>query len=160
MVALETALRDCWDEQTCDPAVTWNPDNPAAGHCGVTSMALTELLGGVLLCAGVTLRDGTPNGMHYWNRLDNGLEIDITRDQFRDGEKLGHPSTETPRRLPTARMATRYDLYAARVRDRLGCYVPRGISGHDTQSGTSRPRTPLDGSLSCLTPGGDTTFTP
>lgn len=90
-------------------------------------MALTELLGGVLLWAEVTLRNGTPNGIHYWNRLDIGLEVDITRDQFRNGEKLGHPSIEEPRRLPTARMATRYDLYAARVRDRLGCHVPRGI---------------------------------
>jgi hypothetical protein len=43
---LETAIRACWDEQTCDPAVNWDPDDPAAGHCGVTSMALRDLLGG------------------------------------------------------------------------------------------------------------------
>jgi hypothetical protein len=126
-VALEAALRDCWDDETCDPTDPWDPDNPARGQCGVTSTALSELLGGVLLRADVTLRDGTSNGIHYWNRLDNGLEIDLTRDQFRNGEHLGRPSVAKPVRLPTARMATRYDLYAARVRHRLGSDVPRGI---------------------------------
>jgi hypothetical protein len=132
---LEAALRGSWDERTCDPAVEWNPANPAAGHCGVTSMALTELLGGVLLLATVTGAEGEDVGLHYWNRLDNGLEVDLTRDQFRNGELLSIPSEHLPERSPAARMATRYDLYASRVRRRLYFHLPAGIprsgAGHD-----------------------------
>jgi hypothetical protein len=91
----------------------------------------------VLQWADVTRRDGAPAGIHYWNRLDSGLEIDLTRDQFRNGEQLGGPSTQQPLRVATARMAARYDLYAARARDRLGCHIPRGIPTAGTQNTTS-----------------------
>jgi hypothetical protein len=124
---LEAVLRRCWDERTCDPAVRWDASNPAAGHCGVTAMAVTELLGGVLLWAEVCRGDGQHDGLHYWNRLPTGLEIDLTRDQFRRGELLGQPSAQAPVRLPTARMATHYDLYASRVRSCLGGSLPEGI---------------------------------
>jgi hypothetical protein len=90
-------------------------------------MAVTELLGGVLLWAEVYRRDGEHDGLHYWNRLPTGLEIDLTRDQFRWGEQLGKPSVQQAVRLPTARMATRYDLYASRVRSCLGGSLPEGI---------------------------------
>jgi hypothetical protein len=119
----ETAIRACWDEQTCDPAVNWDP---AAGHCGVTSMALRELLGGVLLLSEVFDTDGEPDGLHNRNRLPTGLEIDLTRDQFRDGHSLGVPSVQQPVRHAGARMASRCDLFASRVRGRLGT----GHGGH------------------------------
>ncbi|MGC7095319.1 YunG family protein [Amycolatopsis lurida] len=127
LTELEAVLRQCWDERTCDPAVAWNPANPAAGHCGVTAVAVTELLGGVLLWADVFRRDGRPDGLHYWNRLPSGLEIDLTRDQFRDGEYFGSSSVQQPIRVASARMATRYDLYARRVRVHLGGSIPEGI---------------------------------
>lgn len=90
-------------------------------------MALTELLGGVLLWAEVLGATGRHEGLHYWNRLPTGLEIDLTRDQFRQGAHLGEPTVQQPIRLPTARMATRYDLYASRVRNCLGGSLPQGI---------------------------------
>jgi hypothetical protein len=124
---LESVLRECWDERTCDPAVAWDPGNPAAGHCGVTSMAVSELFGGVLLLSQVIGLDGGDRGLHYWNRLAGGLEIDLTRDQFREGERLSPPSAHLPERSARARMATRYDLYASRVRKRLHHELPEGI---------------------------------
>jgi hypothetical protein len=127
LAKLEAVFRQCWDERTCDPAVPWDAGNPAAGHCGVTSMAVAELLGGVLLWSEVFRRDGQRDGLHYWNRLPSGIEVDLTRDQFRAGEQFGLASVQEPIRLPTARMATRYDLFAARVRARLGGPLPEGI---------------------------------
>jgi len=136
---LEAAFRQCWDERTCDPAVEWDAANPAAGHCGVTSMAVAELFGGVLLWSEVFRRDGQPDGLHYWNRLPGGLEVDLSRDQFRAGEQFGPVSLQEPIRLPTARMATRYDLFAARLRARLGGSVPAGIPA--ARPGRARPGT-------------------
>jgi hypothetical protein len=127
LTELEATFRQCWDEHTCDPAVRWDASNPAAGHCGVTSMAVAELLGGVLLWSEVFRRDRQRDGLHYWNRLPSGIEVDLTRDQFRAGEQFGPASVQEPIRLPTARMATRYDLFASRVRARLGGPVPEGI---------------------------------
>lgn len=134
LTELEAVFRQCWDDRTCDPAVTWDASNPAAGHCGVTSMAVAELLGGVLLWSEVFRCDGQRDGLHYWNRLPSGVEIDLTRDQFRDGEQFGPVSVQEPIRLPTARMATRYDLFASRVRTRLGNSVPEGIPSSDSDS--------------------------
>lgn len=144
LAELEAVFRQCWDERTCDPAVPWNPANPAAGHCGVTSVAVAELLGGVLLWSDVFRRDGQLDGLHYWNRLPSGLEVDLTGDQFRDGERFGPSSVQRPVRLATARMATRYDLFARRVRSRIGGSVPEGIPAlrvHD-RSNTSHSPSP------------------
>ncbi|UOZ05068.1 hypothetical protein [Amycolatopsis sp. WQ 127309] len=88
LTELEVVFRLCWDERTCDPSDTWDAANPAGGHCGVTAMAVAELLG---------------------------------------GEESGPVSEHEPIRCPTARMATRYDLFASRVRARLGGSVPAGI---------------------------------
>jgi hypothetical protein len=84
-------------------------------------------VGSVLLCSEVFRRDGERAGLHYGNRLPSGLELDLTREQFRDGEKFGPVTAHVPIRRPTARMATRYDLFASRVRARLGGSVPEGI---------------------------------
>ncbi len=60
-----------------------------------------------------------------WNRLPSGVEVDLTRDQFKRGEVLGEP-------MPRARPAEfepkhpryhRYETYlilSERVRTRLG----------------------------------------
>ncbi|WP_425266400.1 YunG family protein [Amycolatopsis coloradensis] len=127
LTELEAVFRRCWDERTCDPVNVWDSANPAAGHCGVTSMAVAELLGGVLLWSEVFRRDGRPDGLHYWNRLPSGLEFDLARDQFRDGEHSGESSVHQPIRIATARMAARYDLFASRVRACLGGLTPEGI---------------------------------
>jgi hypothetical protein len=126
LAALEGVLASCWDENTCDPADDWDPANPAIGHCGVTAMAVLELLGGELLEAEVRQANGERNGVHYWNRLHSGLEVDLTRQQFRQGERLTEPVVRVLNWKPNARMASRYNLFAARVRQRLGTDVPVG----------------------------------
>lgn len=68
--------------ETCDPVDqdAWSPAKPARGQCGVTALVLQDLLGGELLLAEVRNVDGSRQGVHYWNRLGGGLEIDLTRE--------------------------------------------------------------------------------
>jgi hypothetical protein len=60
-----------------------------------------------------------------WNRLPSGVEIDLTRDQFKHGEVIGEP-TARPRPTeidPSHPRYFRYEQYlvlAERVRSRLG----------------------------------------
>ena len=76
--------------------ISWSPDTafasdefmaptatvtPSRGQCGPTSMVLNDWLGGELIVADV-LANGVEVGVHYWNRLPSGLEVDLTRDQF------------------------------------------------------------------------------
>ena len=59
-----------------------------------------------------------------WNRLPGGMEIDLTRDQFRNGEVIGEPSVrQRPARFdPDHPRYHRYEAYlilAGRVQERL-----------------------------------------
>jgi hypothetical protein len=38
--------------------------------------------------AAVVSRDGEPVGVHYWNQLPDGTEVDLTGDQFVRSESL------------------------------------------------------------------------
>jgi hypothetical protein len=89
---LEAAIRVSWSIETCDPTDVpgWTGANPSLGQCAVTALVVHDLLGGELLEAEVQHRDGSPQGFHYWNRLA-GVDVDLTRDQFRDGEIIGEP---------------------------------------------------------------------
>lgn len=128
LAQLQDVVTSCWDADTCDPAGEWDPENPAAGHCGVTAMAVLEILGGELLEAEVWQASGQRNGVHFWNRLTSGLELDLTQEQFRCGERLSEPVVRVPNRSPKARLASRYDLFAARLRQCLGTAVPFGCT--------------------------------
>src|SRR4051794_1514898 len=95
---LEVLLRQCWCERTCDPVdlADWSAENPARGQCGVTALVVQDLLGGAVLMAEVHNADGSRQGVHYWNRLNGGVELDLTREQFLDGEHIG-PGTPVAR---------------------------------------------------------------
>ena len=79
---VESAVRAAWRRQTCDESDLddWSPANPARGQCGVTALTLHDLLGGDLLVAEVLLPDGSRQGVHWWNRLPDGREVDLTRE--------------------------------------------------------------------------------
>ncbi|GAB2589276.1 hypothetical protein GCM10027168_22720 [Streptomyces capparidis] len=120
---MEEALRSSWAEDTCAPddraRTGWSEDNPALGHCDVTALVVHDLLGGDLLVAEVHL-GGEQHGYHWWNRLPGGVEIDLTRDQFRLGQRL------TPGRVvrrpagPPPRRREEYERLRERVAARLG----------------------------------------
>jgi GNAT superfamily N-acetyltransferase len=112
---VEAAIRASWGRDTSDDPDEWSEENPARGQCAVTALLVRELLGGEILVAGV-LREGRRVDRHAWNRLDSGVTLDLTRSQFRRGERLEEPRVEEPRLVDRAR----YELLARRVRDRLG----------------------------------------
>ncbi len=91
---LEAALRASWSIETCDPIDThnWSPDNPSRGQCGATALVVRDVLGGELLEAEVLFVTGERQGFHYWNRLD-GIDIDLTQDQFSPDEVIQAPHT-------------------------------------------------------------------
>ncbi len=121
---IEAAIRASWSLDTAEEDDGWTADNPSRGQCDVTSLVVHDIFGGELLVAQV-LRDGRPVEWHTWNRLPGGLEVDLTRDQFRNGEVIGEATTR-PR---LAKIASpehprhhRYQAYlvlARRVQERL-----------------------------------------
>jgi hypothetical protein len=120
---LEAVIRSSWGEDTCDPVdLPWEPDNPAKGQCGVTTLVLHDLLGGQLAVAEVEL-DGQHQGYHYWLRTSEGADIDLTSEQFLSGERFGVTEIlERPGGLPT-RCADEYVRLRNRVFERLGLPV-------------------------------------
>jgi hypothetical protein len=114
---LEQAIREAWSAETSDRPGSWSAENPAYQQCEVTARVVRDYLGGEILVAGVVL-DGRRVDRHAWNLLPSGLVLDLTREQFRDGEQLEAPIATEPVRID--RHPERYELLAARVRAALG----------------------------------------
>jgi len=75
---LKSALLASWSEKT-SWTKNFDPENPSANQCRVTSAVVQKLLGGKVLYAVIKKR---PFTSHFWNRLPNGKEIDFTLGQF------------------------------------------------------------------------------
>jgi hypothetical protein len=119
---IEHAIRSSWSKQTCDPVdlAEWSADSPARGQCGVTSLVVQDLLGGELLLAEVLNADGSRQGLHYWNRLASGVEVDLTREQFTATEIVQEPRVvQRPSDTTSGRLAAQYQSLATAVRIRL-----------------------------------------
>jgi len=85
---LPAVFQECWRRETSYEPGKWSPENPTYGQCAITASVVQDLLGGDLLRAKV-------NGAgHYWNRLPNSSELDLTRDQFGSA-----PTTTAPERV-------------------------------------------------------------
>jgi hypothetical protein len=117
LTQLEAAIRAAWSAETSDRPDSWTPANPAYQQCDVTARVVRDYLGGEILVAGVVL-DGLRVDRHAWNRLPSGLVLDLTREQFRDGERLEEPAINDVVRID--RNPERYELLASRVRAKLG----------------------------------------
>jgi len=116
------AIRAAWALDTCDPvdADDWSAAHPSRGQCGSTALTIHDLLGGDLLIAEVARANGTRQGVHYWNRLPDGTEIDLTRDQFTDNEVISPPRTVQRPGGPPKRCAEQYLTMKGRVLSTLG----------------------------------------
>jgi hypothetical protein len=73
-LTLRAMMEKVWDEKTS--AGGYTPELPSTGQCAITSMIVQDMLGGDLL------RVMNVGISHYFNRLEDGTEIDLTRDQF------------------------------------------------------------------------------
>jgi hypothetical protein len=119
---IEAAVRTAWARDTCDPVDVddWSAANPARGQCGTTALTINDLLGGELLMAEVLRADGSRQGVHWWNRLPDGTEIDLTREQFAGREVIQQPRVvPRPSDLPK-RAAEQYLTLKHRVLHALG----------------------------------------
>lgn len=123
------AVRASWAADTCSPDdlawAGWTGDNPALGHCDITSLVVNDLFGGDLVVGEVHLGAEQRN-FHWWNRLPSGIEIDLTYEQFRLGEVVSEGRIVA---RPTGRPAPRwdeYELFRDRVWRRLGGTPPQG----------------------------------
>ncbi|MEF2528822.1 MULTISPECIES: YunG family protein [Streptomyces] len=118
---IERAVRDSWSAETCTPEYRsrWTGENPARDQCGVTALVLNDLLGGELVRGEVHV-DGELVDYHWWNRLGAGVEIDLTREQFRPGEAVvGGTVIPRPPRAQPYRLREEYELLRTRVLERL-----------------------------------------
>ncbi len=114
-------LRASWGPDTCEPdyADRWLPDNPAREQCGVTALVVQDVLGGDLVLGEVQI-DGVRVGAHYWNRLPDGAELDLTAGQFGPGEHVvGGRVVVRPADGPR-RLRAEYELLRDRVARGLG----------------------------------------
>ena len=123
LAQIEDAIRASWGRDTADKDDGWTPENPSRGQCDVTSLVVQDIFGGELLAAGV-FRDGERIESHMWNRLPGGVEVDLTRDRFANGEVIGEPSArERPSVFdPNHPRFHRYQAYlvlARRVQEHL-----------------------------------------
>jgi len=119
---LEAAVRAAWALDTCDPvdADDWSEANASRGQCGSTALTIHDLLGGELLIAEVRRTGGSRQGVHYWNLLPDGTELDLTREQFASNEVVQEPRiVRRPAGLPN-RGAQQYLTMRHRVLTALG----------------------------------------
>ncbi len=124
LTQLEQVIRESWSRDTSDNPDEWSPTNPSRGQCDITCLVVHDLVGGELLGADVYLGEERIEG-HMWNRLSSGVEVDLTRDQFRRGEAIGVPHqcprpSEFPASHPRYHRYEQYLVLSKRVRARLG----------------------------------------
>ena len=107
-------LERCWDAAT-SATPDWPEGPPSQGQCAVTALVIQDYEGGILL------RQRTMSGSHYFNRLADGTEVDLTRDQFGPNEEFGPPSERTRAYvLSYPSTVARYQLLRERVARELG----------------------------------------
>lgn len=107
---IERAIAASWCRETSDDPQRWSLSNPACGQCAVTALVVQDFLGGELIRANINL---TP---HYWNRLPNRNELDLTKAQFKE-IALSGPPAEATRQAVLSFSSTRrnYKLLRKRV---------------------------------------------
>jgi hypothetical protein len=122
--SLELALRKSWSKETCYPKLQekWSHENPSLGQCAVTALIIQDYFGGDLLYC--------KHRNHYWNRLPNGKEVDLTRDQFPENvivcldEIKSREYVLESESARDARTKERYRILKQRVRRRFNCPTP------------------------------------
>lgn len=121
---LKAATEASWAADTTFDVSGWSPENPARGHCVVTSLVVQHFLGGDLRKV-TTVFQGQPES-HYYNMLPDGTEVDLTGQQYPKDQELT-PSQVNLHGYATARekmmhepeTRRRYELLLGRVQQRL-----------------------------------------
>ncbi len=112
---LEKTIKSSWGRDTCHYKFLWDdktlPDS--AGHCRVVALIVQDYFGGEILYSYVK---ENPKWDHYWNKLENGNEIDFTKDQFSKKVKFIKPKTISRKEALKSKIAQKgYNLLKKRV---------------------------------------------
>ncbi|SDT24727.1 YunG family protein [Actinoplanes derwentensis] len=118
---LRPAIEAGWGVDTCDPhdLPEWRADNPARGQCGVTALIVQDLLGGELIVGEVQV-EAAKVGHHYWNRLPDGQDVDLTAGQFHPSEVVVGGQVQQRPPGPPRRCREQYELLRHRVLSVIG----------------------------------------
>jgi hypothetical protein len=121
-ISLEVRLKElrarfekAWSRDTCWHKVDFYPKVPSGGQCFVTAMVVQDIFGGEIIQGTVQQIDGKM--CHYWNKLPNGQEVDLTSDQFAEGDGIHrHPmAIKSNRFVSPNRKCKRYLLLKNRI---------------------------------------------
>lgn len=117
--AVILALRESWGPDTCAPEdiPDWSLDNPARGQCATTALVIHDFFGGSLVTGEVMVDDERVD-FHWWNRLPDGEQVDITLEQFGPHEHVVG-GLDVVRPTGRTRLDTQYALLSSRVAARL-----------------------------------------
>ena len=85
LARLESAIRTSWSAETAHTPATWSSAKPSDGQCWTTAYVVRHFLGDEIVIAEV-LPLAKPILRHAWNRFPGGHDVDLTRDQFPDGQ--------------------------------------------------------------------------
>lgn len=108
---IKKVIEVAWSKETSADPDNWTPENPAYGQCAVTALIVQDCWGGKLLKSKV-------NGVsHYYNKLDNGFEIDLTRIQFKKPVFEGKEIKEREYVLSFPDTAARYKLLKQNIKN-------------------------------------------
>ncbi|SHM22082.1 YunG family protein [Actinacidiphila paucisporea] len=145
LLDLDRAFRASWAADTCSPddvcREEWRPDNPSWGHCDISTLLVHDLFGGDLMVGEVHL-DGEQHGFHWWNALPSGIELDVTAEQFRRGQRVTGARAVTRPQGPLAHRWEEYLLLRERVSRHLGPLPAPDAMVHPADEGTARMSIP------------------
>jgi hypothetical protein len=111
--SLHADLEMIWAADTSVDPSSWTPERPSSGHCAVTALLVAQYTKATTIMR-VVMGDGQS---HYYNRLPDGEDVDLTRDQFNDFSPVGQPEVRTREYLlSNDDTRSRYEL----LRRRLG----------------------------------------
>jgi hypothetical protein len=121
---IEGAFRAAWAADTCSPddldRARWHAGNPAWGHCDITALVVNDLFGGDLMLGEVWAADGERQGYHWWNLLATGVQLDLTYEQFQNGQVVTNARVVQRPAGPLPRRGEEYALLRDRVAAHLG----------------------------------------
>src|SRR5450756_971128 len=131
---LAGALRSAWSPETAVLPSSWNERNRAEGQCAVTALIIQDFFGGDLIRAIVR-----PDVSHYWNKLPDGTELDLTRS-FQRAEGALEKDVVSPKRLGNGE-----HVVTAPDHGRDGQLERRELRSREVQFGAIRELVPIVG---------------
>ncbi|HUC94431.1 MAG TPA: hypothetical protein VMR19_00300 [Candidatus Saccharimonadales bacterium] len=120
LLRLQDALRISWQADTVAEweRDKWTPCLPSFGQCTVTALVVQDVFGGKIV------KDAVND--HFWNLLDDGTEVDLSREQLPEGlvlkitDERAREYMLSSEKAIVAKTGERYQLLRERVRKILG----------------------------------------